>query len=243
MIKEPELWELISLELDRPAEEIGKYFEKELGKKIRRYKKEERDNSKATICNIINEALGESLKRKLVVYGSGYYHHFTYGLCKHVDKISKDYAYIHFDHHTDIGCSNLATVSCGSFVQSILGDANASAALFIGNDAPNERKDLRLLGIREEQLRKKKGFRKLRKKLLKLPGEAYLSFDLDVMLKSLIATNFGQGTTTTEELMKCVSLIKETKHIIGADILGYRGEGNDPGKELYAKIVESLLEA
>ena len=64
------------------------------------------------------------------------------------------------------------------------------------------------------------------------------------MHKSTITTAYDQGSLKVRELMKCISLIKQSKHIIGADVLGYADiTGRAPGKKLYAKIVASLLQS
>ncbi len=236
------LWELVSLELDYPAREIGKYFEKELKIKRVKCRKEKIYDEKTTICRIVNRALGKSSKRKLVMYGSGFYHHFTYGLCRHADRVSEDYAYIHFDHHDDSRKLRHNRIDCGAFVKDILEDTNASAVLYIGTNAPKNLPVPNKLSIAEYHLRRGKRFQKLEWKLKNLPEEVYLSFDLDVMDKSIIGTVYDQGSLKTRELMKCISLIKRSKHIIGADVLGYRGvRGKVHGKELYKKIVNSLL--
>ena len=241
------LQELVSLELDRHAQCIGEYFEKKLKKKIRRIKFEKMSRysiQKTGICRIVDEALGDDNKRKLVVYGSGSCHQFTYGLCKYADRFSKNYAYIHFDHHHDSWdyINSSISIKCSTFVPHILKDTNASATLYIGSDPKHYIvSDKLYLSIKENGLRKGWKFEKLKWRLAKLPEEVYLTFDLDVMLSSLISTTYDTGTLTLEELMKCISVIRDTKDIIGADVLGYEGVGKEPGREVYAEIVESLL--
>lgn len=242
------LWELVSLELDQPGKRIGEYFEKTLKLDIKRvsYRKERDYVSKDLICRMVNKALGKGPERKLVFYGSDYYHHFTYGLCKHADRFNDSYAYVHFDHHSD--CFNggiKSEISCGSFVDDILKDSNASAVLFLGSRPPihTDFSKKACISLLEEQLRHY-SFRKLEKRLSKLPDEVYLSFDLDVMSEGAITTAYNQGTLQTKELMKILDAIKRTKRIIGDDILGYGDiEGKEIGKELYAKIARSLLQA
>ena len=243
------LWELVSLELDKPAEEIGRYFE-EQGIKIRRVKNIRKPlaKKKTTICKIVNKALGNNQKRKLVVYGSGSYHHFTYGLCRHADKISDNYGYIHFDHHDDsYEPADRSTICCAGFVRSIIDDTNASRVLYIGAYQPGFR-----LPIAQEllpsQLREECS-KEFKESLAELPKEVYLSFDLDVMDTSVIWADYCQGMLKTKKLMRLISMIKKTKHIIGADVLGYAAEDRcdnsikTSGKELYARIIKSLLKA
>ncbi|MFH0752683.1 MAG: arginase family protein [archaeon] len=263
-----EPWKLISLETDIPGEYIGEYFEKK-GYNITRVENLFGDilYDKEDICEFFDKKLGHIDRRKLVLYGSGSYHHYTYGLCKRADKISNNYLYIHFDHHTDYtsvmyekdyismkhGRPTRSRLSCGSFVDQILTDTNASALFFVGSIPRNEDKDLHL-GIRESTLESEEGPAVLKKQISSLPNEVYLSFDLDVMHISEIKTDYNQGIMTTELLLKTVEIIKENKNIIGADILGLskeefkglwlsrtRNKGHSKGLKLYKKLVDLLI--
>ena len=90
---------------------------------------------------------------------------------------------------------------------------------------------------------RRKPFRKLESGLESLPQDVYLSFDLDVMDYSLMKTGYPQGSLRHKELMKCIEMIKQSKHIIGSDVLGYAGQtGNEPGKQVYKAIVASLMQ-
>ena len=246
------LWEIISLETDYSGEAIGSYFEEELGMKIRRVrfmKKEEVVYTKTGIIDLASFALRDKLERKLVLYGSGAYHHYTYGLCNHADKISSNYAYIHFDHHHDHYDKHgreSGLLSCGAFVAELLEDTNASAAMLIGSMLGNQEpvNNKIYLDMTEKHLRRRGGFRRFERELSEIPENVYLSFDLDVMDKKYLQSAYDQGTLKPKELFKLIDMIKKNKRIIGADVLGFAGMDDPyaPGKLLYKDIVLSLLE-
>src|SRR3989339_177768 len=96
------LKQIISLETDQPGKMIGDHFEKKSDLNIVRVNTPDKVlHDKKEINQLIEEKIGYIGEEKLVVYGSGRYHHYTYGLCKLADRISNDYGYIHFDHHND----------------------------------------------------------------------------------------------------------------------------------------------
>ncbi len=236
-------YELILLEPDAPAQAVGYYFERDLKRKIKHakikepknYKCKEIDplgriidvtmNKKEDVLESITEALGKSAQKRIVMYGSGDYHHYTYGLCRLADALSEEYGYVHLDHHSDDYPSSSKGINCGSFVNYILEDTNAAKALLIG-EYPNPRTTNQLGhglfdAITESGLRDKNGSRELDKKLSKLPDDVYLTFDLDVMDYDEITTGFDQGTLKRKELLDVISAIKASKNIISADILGF----------------------
>ena len=214
------------------------------------------------VANLMEDTLGNTLEKKLVLYGSGAYHYYTYGLCKYADRFSKDYAYVHVDHHGNYayGHRNLEELRCGAFVERILlgknsngnKDTKASTAFFVGSKVTGFKKWLGIPlphtypYILEDQLRKRNGFSRLRNQLSNLPRDVYLSFDLNVMDTSEIYTDYpdDHGSLRTEELLEVLDAIKQTKHIVGADILGFAGGRRETaGFELYKEIVDSILEA
>ncbi|OGH79434.1 MAG: hypothetical protein A2224_00535 [Candidatus Magasanikbacteria bacterium RIFOXYA2_FULL_40_20] len=248
-----EKWEIISLETDYSGETVAEFLEKEAGLPIKRRMQHKRKEYivklKQRIIRIISEAVGASKNRKMVVMGSGSFHHYTYGLCKHADKISQNYGYIHFDQHDDyqyeeeLGYRDKQRLGCGSFVKDILEDTNASAALFIGSVPPKPIlvPGKRHLHIKDKEIASGNWFEKLQKKLAWLPFEVYLSFDLDVMEGKAITTAWSPGFMTTKDLLRAIAIIKKSKKIIGADIIGYGGADNIvPGRELYQKIIKAL---
>lgn len=247
-------WKVVSLEIDYPAIAIGDYFEKyfdvPLLRTCRNTRTEWIRHSKKSIINLTKKSLQEITTRKLVVYGSGNFHHYTYGLCMHASRMCQDFGYIHFDHHNDYNIEPereiRGEIACGTFVKTILEDTNASAALFVGSRPPKEAliNGIPHPYIYEEHLRTHSRFNKLERLLKQLPDDVYLSFDLDVMCKSAIITAWDQGNLKIHELMKAISIIKKNKNIIGADILGYGDPQNKlGGKDLYVKIAQSILKS
>ncbi|MDP2692649.1 MAG: arginase family protein [bacterium] len=224
-------WEIVSLEMDYPGEIVGKFFVDNFGKLVRRElqhkQKDYKCRSKKYITRLIHSALGSNDKKKLVVYGSGYYHHYTYGLCRSIDRQHNNYGYIHFDHHTDYDCEREelkpSEIYCGTFVKDLLHDTNASSIFLVGSNTVglNLLPGIQHQYILESGLRTGSKFNKFRKRLAKMPEKVYLSFDLDVLAKSAIIASHDQGTLRPHELMRALAIIKETKEIIGADILGF----------------------
>ncbi len=265
------LWELISLEMDYSGETIGDYFQNTLRRKIKRNeysRKEVMQYDKETICNIMKRAVAGGEEKKLAVYGCGYYHHYTYGLCKRADRLSENYGYIHFDHHEDYwrgdmkksflkSCRSLNSesnddmdrIDCGSFVADILYDTHASGLLLVGSTidraVPRMLKHKVHESIVERQFRNKTGMDMFRRRLDKLPEDVYLSFDLDVMDIKFIETAYSQGTLKPKELMAMIEAIKDSKNIISADVLAYGGilDRTKPGRKLYKQIVDSLIDS
>lgn len=240
------LYDIVSLELDYSGKEIGRYL-RSTGMNLKRKETNEKEHDyieKQTICEIVENTL-KSNNKNIVLLGSGYYHHFTYGLCLHADRFSEDYAYIHFDHHNDYFDSGFRPtyIHCGSFVRSILVDTNASSAFFIGNKPPEKTlKSKPHLSMLENQFRSKTGLKRFQRNLSKLPNDVYLSFDLDVLNTKIMHTAYDQGTLKLKELMHMLDMIKETKTIISADIVGYADtDGKKQGKGVYAKIINSLM--
>ncbi len=252
------LYELVSLEADISARLVGEFFKKE-GYDIRRSDLTDlcMRGTKATIRQLIDHELPADNKKRIVVYGSGAYHHYTYGLYLNATRKLSKHGYIHFDHHADYRCTFFAypeSLNCGAFVKEMLKDSGASGALFIGSIPPAEKRPGCPLGfqhpsISEDQLRKRKRFLKSGAKydlldlyLSELPGNVYLSFDLDVLAPSEILTDYSRGTMKTEELIGIIEVIKTKKHIISADVLGFSGiRMHKKSANAYRRIVDTLL--
>lgn len=178
----------------------------------------------------------DSEKSILSIYGNGRYHHYTYGLCHEIaDARSKEYGYIHIDHHKDDYFRRDKIINCGSFVCDLFNDSNAAAVRFIGCGYENEEE-----AIREKKLRRigvRKGVKNLIKKI---PEDVYISMDFDCMNRTEIITDYQGGDLRLEELLKSLSAIQENKNIISADMLGYRG-GKDSKSLLFYAIVAGKI--
>ncbi|MFA5888305.1 MAG: arginase family protein [Candidatus Nanoarchaeia archaeon] len=178
---------------------------------------------------IMDEAVQNAVCTKNKVfafYGSGYFHHYTYGLCSLADRHSSEYGYIHIAHHSDYGDSDEPWLCCGGFVSFIKQYRNARRdenllfignenLLFIGTDAV-----ARLKYISEGEIRQK-GASQLEQLLDSIPNEVYVTIDLDIMHKHDAITDFTQGNLRREELNQILKLIRQRKDIIGADVLGF----------------------
>ncbi len=183
--------------------------------------------------------------KPLVIYGHGNFHHYTYGLCAHLTKNHKKYTYCQVDYHSDEGKGYVATraggmglgsrlkkkppkgsvrLDCGSFVRD-LKHHGVTDWLYLGcNTGRTDNK--RVQGADQKDLQDfkltLKPFVEGMAKKLKTK-RAYVSMDLDVIHSVDIATGYGQGSIRLEDLLEIYSAIRDSKEIIGADILGYCG--------------------
>jgi arginase family enzyme len=191
------------------------------------------DISRKRVRRMIGRAFkGKTLeKTPIVVYGSGHYHHYTYGLCHELaDKRSQRYTYIHIDQHTDFGStmphiySNL--LSCGNFVTQILEDSNAKPSIHIGQPYPydvwvdlkpriSELKFITNVNVNSNTKR----FKRVNNLFSWMRPEVYVTIDLDV-LNSGVNTDYGNGYLTLNQLLKTLTQIKQRRKIIGLDICG-----------------------
>jgi arginase family enzyme len=244
-------WKLYSMEMDPAGKILGRFFERN-GYDIERtnpvdaaaelWKHEQdalvkRGNPLAVYCKkeTIEEAVKAAIKPKdekaLVVYGSGDYHHYTYGLAKIAERLSKEFTYIHIDHHCDwFGNSTNPDIACGNFVGHIArntankGLIQPRNILFIGSrilyykhiEEPQEK----TIGFKEWEMRED-NFKAIREVLADNHEDAYLSIDLDVMNPYEARTAHSRGGLKKEEMMYILDMVKSSKRLIGADVLGY----------------------
>ncbi len=238
-------WRIVSLEMDSSGEDIGKHFQKFLDKQIHRLCISHGLYDKDEIVIVLKRKLAQTDKRTLAIYGNGGYHHYTYGLCKAADKLSKEYCYIHFDHHSDYAVSySEGRITCGSFVGEILQDTHAQSAFFVGS-LPWGSANTHTNFITKS--RKGSEIDSLDNILKKTPDDVYMSFDLDVMDESEILTDFSRGTMKADKLLQMISAIKRKKRVISADILGYAMDNSsrfstcEKSRQLYVQIAEAVL--
>jgi hypothetical protein len=187
-----------------------------------------------------------SESKPLVIYGHGNFHHYTYGLCAHLTKNLKKYTYCQIDYHSDEGKGyrpartggwgvprlkkkppkGSVRLDCGSFVRD-LKDHGVTDWLYLGCNT-SRHKNKRVQGADQQHLNDHKTSKSLKPfvegmaKKLKTK-RAYVSMDLDVINSLDIATGYGQGSIRLEDLIEMYNAIRDTKEIIGADILGYCG--------------------
>ena len=103
MIEESLDWKIFCLEVDEPSKEIGEFMKRIWPDKVSTIKLPgqwnvvEKEHLKDLLWQFRNID-----GKVLTVYGSGLFHHFTYGLLRNVADIRSDnYTYIHIDQHTD----------------------------------------------------------------------------------------------------------------------------------------------
>jgi len=183
-------------------------------------------------------------KIPLVVYGSGSFHHYTYGLCKGLaDKRSQGYSYLHYDQHSDYGSrvddrSFNNEVGCGDFVKEILIDTHAISAFLIGPTGIYPK--IERAKVRNHE----NSFRKLQNLFNGgMSPEVYISIDLDVLKEGMI-TDWGMGTMSLNQILDSLTKVKERKKIIGADICGLSRNKttDDTSIETYRRIMGRLQE-
>ncbi len=203
---------------------------------------------KETIAGMLSELFGQDKKRRLVLYGNGAYHHYTYGLCRLADKLSEEYGYIHVDHHADLILKGYSrsdkNIHCGVFVHAIMQETNAEKALFIGTKKTLDGYDLPYPSIAEHNFMNPGGWQLLKEKLQLLPNDVYLTLDLDVMHAEEISTDYDRGTMRRTQLLQMIDIIKNSKNIISADVLGLATGGpyntTELGVRLYGDITTAL---
>jgi arginase family enzyme len=216
-------WDILVLEVDIPSREFGKFLELIWPARVKRRKIPSSLgkgvsygclHKKKDIREGIKNILDWETDKVLTVYGSGRFHHYTYGLCREIaDKRSEAYDYIHFDYHSDNGHFryNNEEIYAGSFVKSILKDSKAKNLRFIGGSE----------GLTKDDLIENEFEKTLLEYVRGAQEDAYLSIDLDVMDEGEVKTDFWQGKLKIEELLDSISVIQKEKNLISADILGY----------------------
>jgi arginase family enzyme len=176
--------------------------------------------------------------KPLTIYGHGSYHHYTYGLVGNtMPQRTDSFLYIHIDMHTDAGVSESpcscstphglqrcgVSLGCGSFVER-LKDHGARNFLFIGTDASCGWK--RRKWIKQDELLQPNYLTTVERELKKKRHKnCYVSMDLDVLAPPEIPTGYGRGKISLRHLLGILSVIKEHKNIMGADILGLCKKG------------------
>ncbi len=194
---------------------------------------------------IHNAFKSENGNRILATIGHGGYHHLTYGLCKRADILSSNYCYVHFDHHCDSWRyekqSKARIINCANFVPYILEETHASSVLFLGShpDLGIKDDDNYVLKNRHMSLMENKAGHFNLKTLEFIVNElgcddVYISCDLDVMIEDEIITSYDRGSLRKNGLLEAISVIKEKKRIIGADIVGYSTDRSDISRTIYA---------
>lgn len=174
--------------------------------------------------------------------GHGKLHQFTYGLCKMADSVSKEYCYVHIDHHWDsarsFNSSKDNTINCANFVPYIIENTNAKSVAFLGVDVKNrnfaDNYDDKVQKIQEncvsiaERSNGRFDFLDLENLISSIQqDDVYVTIDLDVMAPKEVITGYDRGKLSRDGLFDALKKIRETKRIIGADITGYSSDIGD----------------
>jgi hypothetical protein len=252
-------WQLLSLEMDSGGKDIGRFFEEDLSLSIKRssldellaragditnqeteiykelswlqsknviFSKERLMNAMSALTAGINEPI-------LAVYGSGFFHHYTYGLCTVASKLSKAFCYIHIDRHTDCYPSGVrrdykrsGIIAPSDFVEDLRNDKtnNAKDVIMIGAFVGGWCKGIHSV-LYEFAMDKRKTLEELAAFLDDTRDDVYISIDTDVMLKEEVITyneDYDRGLLDKAQLFSIISLIKSRKRVVGADICGYK---------------------
>lgn len=231
-------WSIVSLVPDFSSKAVCNHF----SKKLKDVKEAQiwlpYNAKKMDISNEVAAKVGNFEKRTLSVYGSGSYHHLTYGLCRLASDLSHNLTYIHIDHHSDAYKNTSGKISCGSFVQDIVDDGFAKEFLLIGSVHRSA------AGFTDEHSLRKTGMATLDEILGNSRcNDVYLSIDLDVMKKDELSSTISRGTMERGMLLEAISHIKSRKNIVSADILGYAISLFPSKKKKSMQLYESIAKA
>ena len=154
-------------------------------------------------------------KTPVVVNGSGNYHHLTYGICS---SIPEQFGYIHFDRHDDLGGATQGYVTMAAFVTPMMFNTSAEDYMMVGSYHDGS-KSIGFRSIDDWE-------RRLPGLLEQLPGDVYVSVDLDVLDPEKFYSGYDCGTMQPSQLMSALEMIGEKKVVVGGDICGYIGSSS-----------------
>ncbi len=229
-------WKIVCLEIDEPSKEVGNVMARIWPDKVStiklpgRWDVVEKEHLKDLLWQFKN------INGKiLTVYGSGLFHHFTYGLLRNIaDLRSNEYTYVHIDQHTDdadtFGTEFQDAFHCGNFVRDIKRKTLAKKVKYVGCEkvySEIDKKDI-VYGREIEQNGVKKSLSEL---LFDAPKQVYVSMDLDVLKPDQMKTGWPDGLMDLTTLLEIINHIKNNQTILSADILGFNGNGKykNPG--------------
>lgn len=238
MAKEQEHWQILALEHDQASIDMADFFEKIwvngiIRKKIPSYL----SAGKEEVIKSIKDATNSLEGKVLTVYGSGFLHHYTYGLCYTIArKKSKDYDYVHVDNHSDSYDRKNGWLDCASFTRNILEEPEAKSVIYLGSVAEEKH-----TSVSQNVLVSKDMEKTLRKVLsANLYAQVYVSLDLDVLKRTDVSTAFHQGILELKHLLSIIEVVQEEKEVISADMLGYNGNKDAVSPLAYAAIAAKI---
>lgn len=210
---------IVCLEVDKESQDMGSFLEKIWPGKIQRIPcRSKKDITREELLTSLKAF--EHLEGKvLTVYGSGSFHHYTYGLCRHVaDKRSNNYTYVHVDQHSDTATADpkyIKELDCASFVGPIAVDTHATAVKYIGcptYEAPS---------VQIEELEREGVDESLSVYFHRAPRDIYVSLDLDVLKNTDMRTGWPCDGLSMDTFLATLQWLSRERNIISADALGY----------------------
>ncbi|MBI4141142.1 arginase family protein [Candidatus Woesearchaeota archaeon] len=160
--------------------------------------------------------------RVLTIYGSGSFHHYTYGLVKNLANTrSENYAYVHIDQHTDNGSPESPYLGNGGFVGQIGLEKSIAAVRYIGCEQILNKETPAAIILQNKTINEDGVQKTLQDILAGTPDDVYVSIDLDVLKKNEMITRWEEGLMGINTLIEVIQFLIQKKNIISADILGH----------------------
>lgn len=224
MLKPDLEWKIICLETGTPSKQVGAFLKSLWPSKVSSVYADEHDVLTGNHISGLLSQFRDFSGKILTVYGSGRFHHYTYGLVKNIADLRRNnYTYVHIDQHSDDADFTFRgpnpLLHCGGFVYSIKKSKKVSAVKYIGC-----LKQFR--HIEQEDLLTSQNFvvgsieKNVRGLLANTSKDIYVSMDLDVLLDLHMQTAYKGGDMKIGTLINCLEYLKSEKNIISADALG-----------------------
>ena len=218
-------WNLACFDVDRPSDFAARFLSTLLKREIQKVfpiPPHEFSPSTREYVTAVTECIRGIGGKVLTIYGSGSFHHFTYGLVKNIaDAISSNYAYIHIDQHTDDRWPEAEQLSSGSFVGQISLKHTVAAVRYIGCEQIMNTKTPTRIILQNKTINELGVKQSLTSLLEGTPQDVYVSIDLDVLKKNEMLTRWSEGEMSIDTLIEIIAFLKNNKNIISADILGH----------------------
>lgn len=171
-------------------------------------------------ARIINQRIRLLGPRGIHFIDSGDYHYMTK---LWTDKIKEPFTLVLVDHHTDMQLPQVRyALTCGDWVDAVIRENRHLKKVIIIGPHREAYKDVPLPYLNKVSTVSPADFRLLLKGKVPLQetGPIYLSIDKDVLDPSSAVTNWDQGHMTLAELHRLVTLLMDTKQMIGIDVCG-----------------------
>lgn len=221
-------WKIVCFEVDDVSKDIGDYLKGIWPSKVSSIVVPSHDfYGRPAKAEVIKDLLSPFSKvggKILTVYGSGYYHHMTYGLlCNVADLRSDNYTYLHIDQHTDnriLYINDRDIIHCGNFVSQIKKLDKVESVKYLGCKEVFHCVGLKQNLVDTPQIKSVGVEKSLQGLLSDAPSDVYVSMDLDVLICQQMCTGWQEGDMELDLFLNCLNYIKREKNIISADALG-----------------------